>query len=78
MLMGLADGQIVHRNLPDGKEGAVTNIIEGRVAALAFHQATGQIAAGMHDGRVRVWGIRGGVYGNDFIASPGLAKSPRP
>ncbi len=78
MLMGLADGQIVHRNLPDGKEGAVTNIIEGRVAALAFHQATGQIAAGMHDGRVRVWRIRGGVYGNEFIASPGLAKSPRP
>ncbi len=70
VLIGLADGRVILRELPDGKGAAVTNSIDGRVASLTFNGATGRIAAGMHDGRVRVWSIREGGHDLEFLASP--------
>ena len=72
LFIGLADGRIIQRRLSNGDEAGEYIGSSDLITAVACQTEYHWLAAGSHDGRVRLWDLREGVPLAEFIACPGL------
>jgi len=72
LYVGLSDGEIREYQI-NGKRVELVQIV-GRhgdfVGALAAHEATGRLASGGYDGRIRLWRLGKAELESDFLAMP--------
>jgi hypothetical protein len=69
--LGLADGRVTQRRLVERDEVRAFSGGADRVTALALHEEAGRVAAGFHDGTLRVWNVADGTEVAAGAALPG-------
>ena len=72
-----ADGRVRQHSLEGRKIVQVYEGFSGRVYSVALHGGTKRIAAGHHDGEVRVWEMEGGRPIVTFSAVPGFVAATK-
>jgi WD40 repeat protein len=72
IFIGLSDGRVTERRQADGIEVCTFAGLTDRVTALAVDSTSHWLAAGSHDGKVRLWDLRDGEKISEFVAAPGL------
>jgi hypothetical protein len=75
IVSGSADKSVQQHRLEGFKQFKVYSGHTDAVFCVAYHPATGRIAAGSFAGDVRVWNAEDGAPVCDFIAAPGYAPS---